>query len=118
MADIRDILSDNEEQLNEDELMKYLEDNLSEDDKQAFEKKMQASGFVSDAVDGLKVVKNKQHINDYAHQLNNNLEKQLAAKKQRKEKRTIKYIPYIVLTVLIILLICIIGYFAIHLYRS
>lgn len=118
MADLRDILSDNEDRLNEEELMKYLEGNLSEADKLAFEEKMQSSGFVNDAVDGLKAIKNKQHINDYVYQLNKNLEKQLGAKKQRKEKRAIKYIQMIILTVVFILLICIIGYLVIHLYRS
>lgn len=118
MADLRSILSDNEDHLNEDELMKYLDGNLSEADKHAFEEKMQSSGFVNDAVDGLKAVKNKQHLYDYVQQLNKNLEKQLAAKKQRKEKRTIKHIAAVILTALIILLICIIGYVAIHLYHK
>lgn len=118
MADLRDILFDNEDELNEEELMKYLEGNLSDEDTLAFEEKMQTSGFVNDAVDGLKVVKNKQHINDYVHQLNKNLEKQLAAKKQRKEKRAIKYMQMMVLTVLFILLICIVGYILIHLYKN
>ncbi len=118
MADFKDILPDNEDHLNEDELMKYLEGNLSEADKHAFEEKMQASGFVNDAVDGLQAVKNKQHLYDYVHNLNKTLEKQLAAKKQRKEKRTIKHISAVILTALIILLICIIGYVAIHLYHK
>ncbi len=118
MADLRDILSDNEDHLNEGEVMRYLEGTLSEEDKYAFEKKMEISGFVNDAIDGLKTIKNKQHINDYVHQLNKNLEKQLALKKQRKEKRVIKYIPYIILTALVILIICIIGYVVIHFYRN
>ncbi len=104
MADLSDILQDNEEHLNEDELMSYLQGSLSEDDKHAFEKKIETSGFVNDAIDGLKTIRNKQNINDYVHQLNKNLEKQLALKKQRKEKRRIKYLSWAILTALVILI--------------
>jgi ABC-type bacteriocin/lantibiotic exporter with double-glycine peptidase domain len=118
MADLKDILSDNDEHLNEDDLLRYLEGSLSEEDKQAFEKKIEASGFINDAVDGLKTVKNKQDINEYVYQLNKNLEKQLALKKQRKEKRTIKNIQWVILTAFVIFIICIIGYLLIHFYRK
>ncbi len=118
MAELRNILEDNEEHLNEDELMRYLEGLLSEEDKHAFEKKIESSGFVNDAIDGLKTIGNKQNINDYVHQLNKNLEKQLALKKQHKEKRTIKYLPWVILAALIILIICIIGYVVIHFYKN
>jgi ABC-type bacteriocin/lantibiotic exporter with double-glycine peptidase domain len=123
MADLRDILSDNDEHLNEDavnedDLLRYLEGSLSEEDKQAFESKIKASGFVNDAVDGLKTVKNKNNINDYVHQLNKNLEKQLALKKHHKEKRTIKYLPWVILAALVILIVCVIAYVVIHYYRN
>jgi len=118
MADLRDILHDNEEHLNEDELMSYLQGSLSEDDKHAFEKKIETSAFVNDAIDGLKTIRNKQEINDYVHQLNKNLEKQLALKKQHKEKRSIKYMPWVILTVLVILVICVIAYVVIHFYKN
>jgi hypothetical protein len=118
MADLRDILSDDEEQLNEDELRKYLDNNLSEEEKHEFEKKVAASSFDNDAVDGLKSFKNKQRLNDYVNQINKNLEKQLQEKKQKKEKRKIKDFSWIILTVILILFICIIGYFVIHLYSQ
>jgi ABC-type bacteriocin/lantibiotic exporter with double-glycine peptidase domain len=116
MADLRDILFDDEEQLNEDELRNYLDDNLPENAKRAFEKKMENSGFVYDAVDGLKAFKNKEDLNTYVKQLNKNLEKQLATKKKEKEKRKIKEFPWIFTAVLIILLLCVMGYIAIHFY--
>jgi hypothetical protein len=117
MADLRDILSD-DEQLNEDDLMKYLDDNLSEEKKLEFEKKVAASNFDNDAVDGLKSFKNKQSLNDYVNQINRNLDKQLQLKKQKKEKRKFKDFSWIILTVILILFICIIGYFVIHLYNK
>jgi hypothetical protein len=118
MADLRDILSDDEEQLNEDELMKYLDNNLSEEEKLEFEKRFAASSFENDAVDGLKSFKNKQSLNDYVNQINRNLDKQLQLKKQKNEKRKIKDFSWIILTVILILFICVIGYFVIHLYNQ
>jgi hypothetical protein len=118
MADLRDILSDDEEQLNEDELMKYLDNNLSEEEKLEFEKKVTGSRFDNDAVDGLKSFKNKQSLNDYVNQINKNLEKQLQLKKQKNEKRKIKGFTWIILTAILILFICVISYFVIHLYNQ
>jgi hypothetical protein len=116
MGDLRDILSNNDEQLNEDELMNYLEDNLSAEDKHAFEEKMADSQFVNDAIHGLKKFKNKQQLKDTLHHLNKLLEKQTASKEQRNQKKSIKELPMVLLTALLILLICIIGYFVIHLF--
>jgi hypothetical protein len=118
MADLRDILSDDEEQLNEDELMKYLDNNLSDEEKHEFEKKLAGSSFANDAVDGLKSFKNKQSLNDYVNQINKNLDKQLQLKKQQKEKRKIKELGWIILAVILILFICLISYFVIHLYNQ
>jgi len=117
MADLRDILSDDEEQLNNDELMKYLDDNLSDEQKREFEKKIETSDFVNDAMEGLKSFKNKQNLDNYVNQINKNLDKQLQLKKQRNEKRKIKHISWIVLSIVLILFICIIGYFLIHLFN-
>jgi hypothetical protein len=116
MADLRDILSDNDEQLNEDELMNYLEDNLSAEDKHAFEEKMADSSFVNDAIEGLKKFKNKQQLKDSVDHLNKLLEKQTASKKVRDEKKKVKELPLMLLTALLILLICILGYLVIHLF--
>jgi hypothetical protein len=117
MRDLRQILNDGE-QLNEDELLKYIHDELSEADKRAFEDKAAGSSFINDAVEGLKAFQNKQDLNDYVKQLNKGLENQLAAKKHQQEKRKIKQLPLIFLTVLIILLMCILGYIAIHAFNK
>jgi hypothetical protein len=117
MANLRDILSDENHQLNEEELMNYIHDNLSEEDKHAVEKKISASGFVIDAVEGLKAFENKQQLNDYVKQLNKNLEKQLTTKKLHNEKRKIKELPIMLVSALIILILCVVCYIAIHLYH-
>lgn len=118
MADLRDILSENEEQLNEDELMSYLDDNLSQEDKHAFEQKMADSSFVNDAIEGLRKFRNKQQLQESVNQLNKLLEKQTTSKTKRNEKRIFKELPLLLLTALIILVVCIIGYFVIHLFSK
>lgn len=85
MADWKDILSDNEQQLSEEELLKYLDDNVPEEEKYSIEKKIDNSPFEADALQGLLQVQNKENLHKHVNQLNQKLH-QLTAKRQRKEK--------------------------------
>ncbi len=114
MADWNDILNNSEEPLKDDELINYVEDNLSEEEKHDFEKKLVDSSFMNDAVEGLHHFNTKQQLNQYVLQINKNLQSQLDAKKQRRKKRRLKDNPWTVISILILLAICIIGYFVIH----
>ena len=110
MADLKDILSEQEEHANEEELIKYLNGNLSDEEKYAFETKTSNSDFVNDAVEGLDQFKRKDRLNDYVEQLNKNLHKQLDLRKKRKEKRSIKDNPWIWFAVILILGLIIIAF--------
>ena len=110
MADLKDILHDKDGHANEDELIKYLEGKLSEEEKYAFEKKTADSEFVNDALEGLTQFKSKQQLNDYVEQLNKKLHDQLDQRKKRKEKRTMKDQPWIMIAVLIILTLTIAAF--------
>ena len=110
MADLKDILSEQEEQANEEELIKYLDGKLSEEETYAFEKKTSNSDFVNDAVEGLNEFKSKEKLNYYVEQLNKNLNKQLDLRKKRKEKRRIKDNPWIWLAIILILGLIIIAF--------
>lgn len=114
MADWKDILSENEEQLSEEELLKYLDSNISEEEKYSIEKKINNSPFETDAFQGLSQVQNKDNLKKQVNQLNQKLH-QLTAKKPRKEKRKIKIFEWIILAILILLFICIISYVIIYL---
>ncbi|MCY7420498.1 MAG: hypothetical protein LH478_02010 [Chitinophagaceae bacterium] len=116
MADWKDILWDKEEQAAGDELMHYLKDELSDDEKHEFEKKTVDSVFVNDAVEGLNALADKQQLNQYVQQLNKNLQQQLALKKQRKQKRVLAKHPWILIAAIVLLAICVMGYFIIHLH--
>ena len=86
MSDINNILH-NDEELNEEQLMKYIQGALSEEELHAIEKQMADNDFVNDAVEGLQAISLKQKLDDYVNQLNKNLHQHLISKKEIKNKR-------------------------------
>jgi len=109
MADWKDILSDEEEQLTDEDLLKYLDNEMSEEEKYLFEKKINSS-FESDALDGLQQIKDRKKLTSHVRQLQKKLPKILLSKKQRSAKKEVKDLQWIVLTVIFLLFICIITY--------
>lgn len=114
MADWDNILYGKDEPANEEELIKYLAGNLSEEEKHAFEEKTVDSAFVNDAVEGLSRFKNKEQLNEYVSQLNKNLHKQLDQRKKRKEKRKLRDNPWIMFAVILILALIIMAFIVIR----
>lgn len=117
MRNFEDILTNEHDDLNDEELLKYLEGKLDAEELHELEKKMVDSPFIDDAVEGLAAFKSKAHLNEQVKQLNKGLQKQLNARKQKKEKRKIKDMPWILTAVVIILLLCLLGYAVLHLYH-
>lgn len=109
MPNSNNILPDNE-QLNEEQLLKYLENTLSDEERHALEMQMVDNDFMNDAVEGLQNFKNKQNIQDYVYQLNHQLIKQTTKKRIRKGKRKLKQQDWIVISVMIIIVLCLLGY--------
>ncbi|WP_207494331.1 hypothetical protein [Aridibaculum aurantiacum] len=116
MADLKDIF-DEEENLRDEELLKYLSGEATDEEKHAVERKMTDSSFDNDAVEGLQHFKKKEKLDDLVQQLNKNLQQQLSNKKQRKEKREIKQMPLSMITVIIILVLCVLAFFVVHLFQ-
>jgi len=110
MGDLTDILSGKDEHAKEDELVNYLNGNLSDEEKNAFEKKTADSEFVNDALEGLKQFQSQQKLKEHVEQLNKNLNNQLAQRKKRKDKMKLKNNPWIVFAVLLILALAIIAF--------
>ena len=117
MDDWKDILHDNEE-LNEQELMKYLEGNYSEEERFAVEKQMAGSAFINDAVEGLQQFNQPAKLQTLKDQLNRQLRKETSKKHGKKRKRGIKDQQLLILAVFAILFICILGYLLIHFYSG
>src|SRR5215210_6080592 len=109
MAEWKNILPDNNEQLSNEDLLKYIDSRTSKEEKYAIEKKFSDTSFESDAIDGLQQIKSQERLKNHVSQLNQKLQQQLISKKHRKQKRKIKDFQWIILTVVILLLLCLIS---------
>jgi len=111
--DLKDILGNSNKDIDNQKLMDYLSRSLSKEESHELEKLMAEDEFMNDAVEGLEQISNTKNINAYTEQLNYNLKKQLAKKKDRKEKRRLKEQPWIYLAIITLLLLCILAYIVI-----
>ena len=117
MADLSDILKSDDE-LNEEQLKKYLSGEASAEELHAVEKNMVDDPFANDAVEGLQGFSSEAKLNDYVEQLNKKLHQQLEIPKERKAKRKIKDLQWVILAVIIILLLCIVAVWVIRIQRE
>jgi hypothetical protein len=112
--DLLNILPDNNNGIDDQKLMDYLEGSLSGKEKYEVEKWMADNDIAGDAVEGLQNIKDKKNLQLYVDQLNKNLQTQLQKKKHRRIRMRLKEYPWIYFTVVLILLLCIIGYFVLR----
>lgn len=113
MADLKDILNTDDE-LNHEELMKYLQGKASDEERFAIEKQMADDAFVNDAVEGLQKFRDPAEAHEYAEQLNQQLHKYTVLRQQRKKNRKPKEQTWLIMAILAILLLCVTGYLLIH----
>ena len=90
--------------------MDYLSKQLSKQDSHDLEKMMADDEFMNDAVEGLEQFSNVKKLPLSVEQLNRELQKQIAKKKNRKEKRKIKDQPWVYFTIILLLILTIICY--------
>jgi hypothetical protein len=117
MEDLTDILKD-DDNINEEELRRYLLGNISDEERYDIEKKMADSSFTNDAVEGLQKFSSHQKLDEYVKHLNKGLHQYLADKKEIKEKRKIKDLSWIIVAVIIILLLCMLAYIVVKMQRE
>ena len=108
--DLKDILSNSNKDINNQQLMDYLSNQLSKANEHEVEKAMADDGFINDAVEGLQQIGSNSNLQDYVEQLNNNLHKQIANSKSRKDKRRRKDPPNTYIAILLILLLLIVSF--------
>ena len=111
--DLLNILSNGNEDIDNQKLLDYLNDALSETEKHEFEKEMVTSDMLNDVVEGLGKFKNKKDVNALVEQLNSNLKKQLQKKKSKKLKREIKNLNWLYFAIVMILIIILIAFIVI-----
>jgi len=95
-----------------DDLKDLLLKNLSQ---QKPENSNNEDPFMKDAMEGLEMIEDKSKIDQSVLSMNNNLNKILDSRKQRKKKHSLPSNQWALLAVGIVLLLAIISYFVIHL---
>ncbi|CAN5151619.1 hypothetical protein BH09BAC2_BH09BAC2_17200 [soil metagenome] len=113
-ADLKDILSNSNKDIDNQKLMDYLSNKLSQEDRHEFEKQMADSEFVNDAVEGLEAMQDKNSAMHLAEKLNADLHKQLSKKKTKRNKLKLKDQPWVYYAVILILFLLIVSYLLIR----
>jgi hypothetical protein len=108
--DLKDILSNSNKDIDNQQLMDYLSHHISQADMHELEKSMAEDDFINDAVEGLQEIKPTKNLQIYVEQLNRDLQKQVTKNKNRRLKRRIKDQPYTYFAIILILLLVVIGY--------
>ena len=111
---LKDILSNLKTDIDQETLLLYLQDKLSEEKKHEIEKKLMDSDFDGDAMEGLEQFGDKKQINHVVEMLNRDLKKKVEKKRQRRQKLVLKDQPWIYITILILILLIVISYLIIH----
>ena len=109
MANIDDIFLDNE-MLSNEELLRYVNEEISAEERQSLEQKISPHSFENDAIEGLQKVKDTNAINKQVELLNERLRVQLQNKRKPKRKKKINDLQIIILAVILLLFFCIISY--------
>lgn len=112
--DLLNILANSNKDIDNQKLMDYISGKLSSQEQHELEKEMAANELMSDAVEGLKSIKDQQAIESYVEQLNKNLHNQLQHKKAKREKRKLRNEVYIYLAIVLVLAIIVITYMIIQ----
>jgi predicted secreted protein len=113
-GNLKDILSHLSTDIDQETLLLYLQDKLSEEKKHEVEKKLLDNEFANDAMEGLQEFKDKQQITYMVEMLNRDLKKKTAKKKQRREKMRLKDQSWLYISLIIIIILIIISYIVIH----
>ncbi len=116
--DLKDILSNLNNEIEQEKLLDYLNKKLSATEAHEVEKQMADDAFVNDAVEGLGEFNNKKDLSLYVTQLNRNLQQQLDKKKKRKEKRKLKDQPWVYFTIVLLLLLIVTCYVLVKKYTN
>jgi len=115
-SNYKDIFSYLSTEIDQETLLLYLQNKLSEDKKHEVEKKLMESEFSDDAMEGLQEIKDKRQIEYMVEMLNRDLKNKLQKKKERRRKMEIKDQSWLYVSILILILLIIISYMIIRKY--
>ncbi len=105
--DLKDILSNSNKDIDNQQLLAYLSDQLSKSNIHEVEKTMLDDAFMNDAIEGLQQIDNKKNIPLHLEELQASLQKQLAKNAKRKKRRWQDNPQTYLITIIVIVLILI-----------
>ena len=112
--DLLKILSDSNEEIDNQKLMDYLSGKLSEAEVHEVEELMAESELINDPMEGLQQVKSNKNIEGLVEQLNSDLHKKLDQRKTGRNKKRVKEYPWVYLAVILILMLAITAWFVLQ----
>lgn len=113
--DLLKILSDSNKDIDNQKLMDYVSNKVSDSDRFEIENAMTGSDIMSDAIEGLSALTVGGKVNEIANSINADLHKQLRKDKHYKRRRIMDSSVFIYAIILVLVLV-VIGYFVIRLY--
>lgn len=111
---LKDILSNLHSEIDNDELLRYVQGHLPAEKQQELEAQLLQSDFESDALEGLQAFEDKRRLSHLVEQLNADLKKKAGKRKRRLQPLQIKSDPWIWIAVAMILILIIISYVVIR----
>ena len=113
--DLLNILSNSNKDIDNQQLMDYLNGQLSGDALHEVEKSMADNEFLNDAVEGLQGLEGKTNMQSYVDELNAAMQKSLTKKKARRLRRRLKDQNWTLLAIILVIVLCVLGYLVIKL---
>lgn len=98
-----------DDELNEDQLIKYINGKATAADAHVVEQKMADSVFVNDAVEGLQQFSSAEKISELTQQVNQDLHRKLITKRA-KHLTGIQYQSWQIIAVIVIIVLCLLAY--------
>jgi anti-sigma factor RsiW len=112
--DLLKILSNSNKDIDNQQLMDYLNGQLSGDALHEVEKSMADNEFLNDAVEGLQRLEGKTNMQSYVDEMNAAMQKSLAKKKARRLRRRLKDQNWTLLAIILVIVLCVLGYVVIR----
>lgn len=112
--DLKNIISSTGGTTSQDQLLKYLKDELSDMEKHELEQRAVEDPFEADALDGLKEIQDQARLELVVDGLNRDLKKRTSRKKERRDKSRLKTHWALYFSVIIFLIIIGLIYLYLH----
>jgi anti-sigma factor RsiW len=111
-----DILKERDD-LTEQELLQYLQGNLTPEERNAVEQRLAASEMMSDAEEGLRLADEKKMQHAVAD-LNKQLSLQLQQQRRKRKHRPVPNQSLVIITTFLVLLLIVLAYLVIYKMRN